>query len=238
MRLTSAAGGGPLRLDQVSAVYELAGHVQRGEVGLTETAHRLLAILEMRPLFGTLTLGLGVLSAGVALALQPTLLGVVGAFVLGTLVGCALLIWVPELQAVMPVAVSFCVATVVFLLAEHHGGENPNRSLIPPLVIFLPGAASGDLFDRPFDQLGSWTTVLALVVIALGNHLHLCALRRAVPWILLVWVAASAGQEFGAAVFSLELSAFFGALVMTPLVLLIGRRRAGPPSMVLFLPVF
>ena len=285
VRLTSAAGGGPLRLDQVSAVYELAGHVQRGEVGLTETAHRLLAILVMRPLFGTitLTLGLGVLSAGVALALQPTLLGVVGAFVLGTLVGCALLIRVPELQAVMPVAVSFCVATVVFLLAEHHGGENPIRSLIPPLVIFLPGAAittrtmelaagqtisgasrlveglmvllllafgiiaavaalvgapSVDLIDRPFDQLGSWTTVLALVVIALGNHLHLCAPRRAVPWILLVLAVASAGQAFGAAVFSAELSTFVGALAMTPLVLLIGRRRAGPPSMVLFLPVF
>lgn len=284
VRLTSAAGGGRLRLDQVSAVYDLAGRVQRGEVGLTEAAPRLDAILVMQPLFGTITrtLGLGVLSAGFALALQPTLLGVVGAFVLGTLVGCALLIRVPELQAVMPVAVSFCVATVVFLLAEHYDGENPIRSLIPPLVIFLPGAAittgtmelaagqtisgasrlveglmdllllafgiiaaaalvgapSADLIDRPFDRLGSWTTVLALVVIALGNHLHLCAPRRAVPWILLVLAVASAGQAFGAAVFSAELSAFFGALAMTPLVLLIGRRRAGPPSMVLFLPAF
>ena len=102
----------------------------------------------------------------------------------------------------------------------------------------LVGAPSGDLFDRPFDQLGSWTTVLALVVIALGNHLRLCALRRAVPWILLVLAVASAGQAFGAAVFSAELLTFVGALAMTPLVLLIGRRRAGPPSMVLFLPVF
>jgi uncharacterized membrane protein YjjP (DUF1212 family) len=284
VRLTSAAGGGRLRLDQVSAVYDLAGRVQRGEVGIAEATPELDAILVMPPLFGTITrtLGLGVLSAGFALALQPTLLGVVGAFVLGTLVGCALLIRVPELQAVMPVAASFCVATVVFLLAEHYDGENPIRSLIPPLVIFLPGAAittgtmelaagqtisgasrlveglmdllllafgiiaaaalvgapSADLIDRPFDRLGAWTTVLALVVIALGNHLHLCAPRRAVPWILLVLAVASAGQAFGAAVFSAELSAFFGALAMTPLVLLIGRRRAGPPSMVLFLPAF
>ncbi len=102
----------------------------------------------------------------------------------------------------------------------------------------LVGAPSSDLIDRPFDRLGSWITVLALVVIALGNHLHLCAPRRAVPWILLVLAVASAGQEFGAAVFSPELSAFFGALAMTPLVLLIGRRRSGPPSMVLFLPAF
>ena len=59
----------------------------------------------------------------------------------------------------------------------------------------LVGAPSGDLFDRPFDQLGSWTTVLALVVIALGNHLHLCASRRAVPWILLVLVTAIVGTN-------------------------------------------
>ena len=110
VRLTSAAGGGRLRPDQVSAVCELAGHVQRGEVGLTQAAPRLGAILVMRPLFGTITrtLGLGLLSAGFASALQLTLLGVVGAFLLGTLVGCALLIRVPELQAMMP-AVSFWV---------------------------------------------------------------------------------------------------------------------------------
>ena len=59
----------------------------------------------------------------------------------------------------------------------------------------LAGAPSADLTDRPFDQLGSWTTVLALVVIALGNHLRLCAPRRAVPWILLVLVTAIVGTN-------------------------------------------
>jgi uncharacterized membrane protein YjjP (DUF1212 family) len=280
VRLTSAAGGARLRLDQVSAVYDLAGRAERGELvagdGLVE--------LSRPPPFGPVirTFGLGVLAAGFALALQPTPLGVLGAFVLGTLVGCALLIRVPELQAVMPVLVSFGVASVVFVLAEHYDGENPIRALIPPLVVFLPGAAittgtmelaagqtiSGasrlveglvdllllafgivaaaalvgaprtDLLDRPVEQLGAWTSVVALVVIALGNHLHQCAPRRALPWILLVLAVASVGQEFGAAVFAPELSGFFGALAMTPVVLLIGRRRAGPPSMVLFLPAF
>jgi uncharacterized membrane protein YjjP (DUF1212 family) len=284
IRLTSAAGTRRLRLDQVSAVYELAGRAQRGEVTSAGGLVRLRAILSMRPLFGTVTrtFGLGVLASGFALVLQPTPLGVLGAFVLGTLVGCALLIRVPELQAVLPVAVSFGVATAVFLLAEHYDGENPIRSLIPPLVVFLPGAAittgtmelaagqtisgssrlieglvdllllafgivaaaalvgapSSDLIDRPVDQLGPWTSVAALMVIALGNHLHMCAPRRAVPWILLVLAIALAGQEIGAAVFSPELSGFFGALAMTPFVLLIGRRPAGPPSMVLFLPAF
>ena len=59
----------------------------------------------------------------------------------------------------------------------------------------LAGAPSADLTDRPLDQLGSWTIVLALVVIALGNHAHLCALRRAVPWILLVLVTAIVGTN-------------------------------------------
>ena len=284
VRLTSAVSGVRLRLDQVSAVYDLAGKAERGEISVADAHGELVTILLRPAPFGRVvrTLGLGVLSAGFALALQPTLLGVAGAFVLGTLVGLVLLVRVPELQAVMPVLVSFGVAAIVFLAAEHYDGENPIRSLIPPLVVFLPGAAittgtmelaagqtiSGasrlveglmdllllafgivaaaalvgapptDLIDRPFDQLGSWTTVLALVVIALGNHLHLCAPRRAMPWILLVLAAASAGQEFGAAVFEPELSGFFGALAMTPLVLLIGRRREGPPSMVLFLPAF
>ncbi len=284
VRLTSAVSGVRLRLDQVSAVYDLSGRAERGEVSVRDAHAEVATILALPAPFGRVirTLGLGVLSAGFALALQPTLLGVAGAFVLGTLVGLVLLIRVAELQAVMPVLVSFGVAAIVFVAADHYDGENPIRSLIPPLVVFLPGAAittgtmelaagqtiSGasrlveglmdllllafgivaaaalvgtpptDLIDRPFDQLGSWTTVLALVVIALGNHLHLCAPRRAMPWILLVLAAASAGQEFGAAVFEPELSGFFGALAMTPLVLLIGRRREGPPSMVLFLPAF
>jgi uncharacterized membrane protein YjjP (DUF1212 family) len=284
VRLTSAAGGTRLRLDQVSAVYALSRRAEAGEVQIGDALVELDEIMLRRAPFGTVTrtFGLGVLAAGFALALQPTPLGVVGAFVLGTLVGCVQLIRVPELQAVLPVAVSFGVATIVFLLAEHYDGENPIRSLIPPLVVFLPGAAittgtmelaagqtisgasrlvegvvdllllafgiiaaatlvgapSTQLIDRPLDQLGAWTTVLALVVIALGHHLHLCAPRRALPWILLVLAAASAGQEFGAAIFAPELSGFFGALAMTPLVLLIGRRRDGPPSMVLFLPAF
>ena len=59
----------------------------------------------------------------------------------------------------------------------------------------LVGAPSADLIDRPFDQLGLWTTVLALVVIALGNHLRLCAPRRSVTWILLVLVTAIVGTN-------------------------------------------
>ena len=186
------------------------------------------------------------------------------------------------LQPVLPVLVSFGVGAAVFWVAEHYDGDNPIRNLIPPLVIFLPGAAittgtmelaggqtisgasrlveglvdllllavgivaaaellhtpSSQFIDNPVDRLGPWTAPIALLAIVLGNHLHKCAPRRALPWILLVLTVAYAGQSAGAALFSAELSGFFGALAMTPLVLLIGRRTAGPPTMVLFLPAF
>jgi uncharacterized membrane protein YjjP (DUF1212 family) len=273
-----------LRLDQVSQVYELAGRAERGEIGPTEGLEVLDTIRAAPPPFGPVarTLGLGVLSAGFALLLQPTMEGFVGAFVLGLAVGLVLLVHAPMLKPVLPVLVSFGVASAVFYLAERYEGDNPIRSLIPPLVIFLPGAAittgtmelaggqtisgasrlveglvdllllavgivaaaelldtpSSDLLDHPVDRLGVWTAPIALLAIVLGNHLHKCAPRRALPWILLVLTVAFAGQTAGAAVFGAELSGFFGALAMTPLVLLIGRRTAGPATMVMFLPAF
>ncbi|HSJ70046.1 MAG TPA: threonine/serine exporter family protein [Acidimicrobiia bacterium] len=102
----------------------------------------------------------------------------------------------------------------------------------------LVGAPSIDLIDRPYQTLGPWVLGVGLVLIAAGYHFHMCAPRRAIPWILLVLVVAFAGQSLGAYFFSPDLSAFFGALVMTPVVLAVGRRPAGPPSMVLFLPGF
>ena len=170
VRLTSAAGGGRLRPDQVSAVYELAGHVQRGEVGLTQAAPRLGAILVMRPLFGTIarTLGLGLLAAGFASALQPTLLGWWGHSCSARWRACL----VQGLMDLLLLAFGIIATAAV-----------------------LVGAPSADLTDRPFGQLGSWTTVLALVVIALGNHPHLCAPRRAVPWILLVLGPLRSGRR-------------------------------------------
>ena len=284
IQLHSVASSRSLRLDQVSAVYELVRRATAGELdpadGLVELERIRTAPAPYGPVIRTI--GLGVLSAGFALALQPTPMGVAGAFVLGMLVGLVLLARIPGLAPVLPVVVSFAVAAIVFVVAHHYSGDNPIRSLIPPLVVFLPGAAittgtmelaagqtisgasrlveglvdlmllsfgivaaaalvgapTSDLLDRPVDRLGPWTVPLSLLAIALGNHLHHCAPRRAVPWILLVLAAALGGQAAGAALFSPELSAFFGALAMTPLVLLIGRHPKSPPTMVLFLPAF
>lgn len=102
----------------------------------------------------------------------------------------------------------------------------------------LVGTPDASLVDQPFHRLTVWAPLLGLVVVVIGDHLHHCAPLRSLPWILVVLCTAYAGQSIGAAVFSAELSGFFGALVMTPVVLWLSDSTFGPPSMVTFLPGF
>ena len=55
---------------------------------------------------------------------------------------------------------------------------------------------------------------------------------------LLVLIIAFAGQTAGDAVFGGQISGFFGAVAMTPIVLWVERLRNGPPKLVTFLPAF
>jgi uncharacterized membrane protein YjjP (DUF1212 family) len=102
----------------------------------------------------------------------------------------------------------------------------------------LVGIGPEALTDDPLNRLGWWAPWLGVLAIAVGDHLHFCAPRRALPWILLVLCVAYGGQAVGGAVFGGELSGFFGALAMTPLVLWIDTLRYGTPSLVTFLPAF
>lgn len=282
-RLRSIRGSG-LRLDQVEAVDVLARRALAGEVTPRDGRLELRAITTRRHPHGRAVraLGLGVLSTGFSLALQPSVAGLVLAMVLGTAVGVVLSLELPGFAAITPTVLSFAVALVVFALADHYDGENPIRLLIPPLLIFLPGAkltlgtielaegaiVSGasrlmsgvvellllavpivaaaalidvprrDLLDRPAPQLGAWTLVPALVLIAVGYRYHSGAPRRAVPWILLVMAVAMSAELAASQAVSPAVSAFVGAAAMTPVVLAIDRRPAGPRAMVLFLPGF
>lgn len=279
-----AVRGAALRLDQVERVDRLARRARLTPVDPQTAMTELEAIRATPPPFPALVraIGLGVLATGFSLALQPTPSGVVTSVVLGTCVGLILSLRLPTLAPVMPTLVTFAVAVVVLGIADTYGGENPIRYLIPPLVIFLPGAtittgtielAEGDLVsgssrlvsglvsllllataivaagnlvnlpgrqlaDRPIDQLGAWTIVPALALITIGYHLHLCAPRRTVPWILLVLVVAATGQFAAAHVFTPPVAAFAGAAVMTPVVLAIDHRPVGPRATTLFLPGF
>lgn len=64
------------------------------------------------------------------------------------------------------------------------------------------------------------------------------ARRSSLPWILLVLYVAYAGQILGGVFFGTTLSAFFGALAMTPFAVHASRQPLGPPSLVTFLPAF
>jgi uncharacterized membrane protein YjjP (DUF1212 family) len=273
-----------LRLDQIGDIDELARRAERGEVPVREGLERLALIASAPPTHRALVrvLGMGVLSAGFALLLQPTPAGVALALVLGLLVGVLRVVELPRLEAVLPVLATFAVSAVVFEFTARYEIDNPIRMLIPPLVLFLPGAAlttgtmelaAGDtvsgasrlvegvvtllllafgiliaaqlagvpdseLLDDPTGRLGWIAPIVGLVVITLGHYLHNCAPLGATGWILLVTGVAFGGQAAGAALVSPELSGFFGAIVMTPLILSLSRRPAGPPEMTMFLPAF
>lgn len=274
----------PLRLDQVEAVDALTRRARLTPIDPDAAQQEIERIRAAAPPFSALVraVGLGILATGFSLALQPTVNGMVTSFVLGTCVGLVLSLNLRGLAPVMPTLVTFVVAAVLLGFADIYGGENPIRYLIPPLVIFLPGAtlttgtielaegdmvsgssrlvsglvsllllataivAAGnlvnlptrDLADRPVDQLGSWTILPAVVLIAIGYHLHLCAPRRTVPWILLVLTVAAAGQTVAAQFVTPPMAAFAGAALITPVVLTIDRRAAGPRATTLFLPGF
>jgi uncharacterized membrane protein YjjP (DUF1212 family) len=273
-----------LRLDQVDAVDDLARRARQGHVTPDDGMAELERIRASRPPYGWVvrSLGLGVLAGGFSLALQPTTAGLVLALVLGTLVGVVVSLDLPGLGPVTPALLSFGVALAVFGLDSFYEGENPIRLLIPPLLIFLPGAkittgtielaqgsivsgssrlvsglidllllstaivaagalvgvARRDLTDVPSPQFGAWTLAPALVLIAIGYHVHSSAKRSAVPWILLVLAVALGAERLAAEFVAPSVSAFFGAMAMTPIVLAVDRRPAGPRAMVLFLPGF
>ena len=130
------------RLDQVTDLYELVHETERGEVEPADGLRRLQEVLARPPRYGRLVriLGYAVLSVGFSLLLQPSLGGVAVAFVLGLMVGVLTTWRFSTLRTVVPVLSSFLVATIVFTVTEHFELENPVRALIPPLVVFLPGA--------------------------------------------------------------------------------------------------
>ena len=282
-RMTSFRRNG-MRLDQITLLDDLTKDAVRGRVTADDGLRRLRDIRRARPPMPKLVrvFGMGVLSTGFSLLLQPTPAGVGLAFALGLVVGALRVVDLPQFQVVLPVVATFGVSIAVFTFAAHYDAENPIRMLIPPLVLFLPGAAltigtmelaAGDtvsgasrlvegvvqllllafgivaaaqvvdvpqseLIDNPIESFGWLTPLIGLLVLTLGHYLHNCAPRRTVGWIFVVCAAAFAGQTGGAALVAPELSGFFGAVVMTPLILWLSGRPDGPPRMTLFLPAF
>jgi uncharacterized membrane protein YjjP (DUF1212 family) len=135
-----------LRYDQS---FPLAQLVARAPTGTVDPAEGIVELDRIRnqerrfPVWVTV-IGYAVQSAGLALILQPTLLSLLGATLLGLLVG-ALSVLGRKIDAIgylLPTICSFLVAFLVFNFDAHwHMGHDSLRALAAPLATFLPGAA-------------------------------------------------------------------------------------------------
>ena len=83
-----------------------------------------------------------------------------------------------------------------------------------------------------------WVEWIGVLLFAVGIYFYLSVPAWAFAWVVLVLFVAFAVQTATAGFAGPTFSAFFGAVVMTPLVLWIASRDYGAPSQITFLPAF
>ena len=99
----------------------------------------------------------------------------------------------------------------------------------------LAGIPAVPLSSGSVGWFGPW---VAIAVFGVGIMANRCVHPRSLGWVLLVLYVAYAAQVAGDVAFGGVLSAFFGALAMTPVAALVSRQRTGPPAVVSFLPAY
>ncbi len=102
-------------------------------------------------------------------------------------------------------------------------------------LVGVPATSVSDVASHPLGPLAPW---IGVAIFGIGVVVHRCARPASLGWILLVLYVAYAGQVVGAYLFGDSLSAFVGALLMTPVAMLAANQRSGPPTLVSFLPAF
>jgi uncharacterized membrane protein YjjP (DUF1212 family) len=137
--------GALLRLDQISALFELVRRAERARVSLADGRARLTEILALPPRFGVAATVFGyvIFVVGICLILEPAARELGAAAVLGAVVAALGLLvrGHPRLTILFPVAAAALVSTAVFVAADHGVIEGTLRPLVAPLIGFLPGAA-------------------------------------------------------------------------------------------------
>ena len=101
----------------------------------------------------------------------------------------------------------------------------------------LVGVPDFDFSAHP-DLLGPVAPWVAVAVFGVGICVHRSAPRRAMPWILLVLYIAYSAQVLGDLLLGGVLSAFVGAVCVTPVTALVARQPSGPAALVSFTPAF
>lgn len=89
--------------------------------------------------------------------------------------------------------------------------------------------------QEPLGALAPWLGVAAFGV---GIVVYQCARPASLGWILLVLYVAYGAQVLADVFLGGVLSAFVGALAMTPVAVIVARQKSGPPAIVSFLPAF
>jgi uncharacterized membrane protein YjjP (DUF1212 family) len=136
---------GGLRLDQTAALFDVLKEAERGALEPRDGSRRILEIIDQGPRFslGVSILGHMVLTVGICMVLQPTRDDLAAAAVFGILVALLKRLggrWVST-QMIMPVGAAFFVAAMTFVLSRQGWTDADVRSMVAPLITFLPGAA-------------------------------------------------------------------------------------------------
>jgi uncharacterized membrane protein YjjP (DUF1212 family) len=102
----------------------------------------------------------------------------------------------------------------------------------------VTGVPTSALSQAAQSPVPAWAPWVGVVLFGFGLVVHDCARPRSAGWILLVLYVAFSGQLVGGVLLGGVLSAFVGAVAMTPVALLAGRVPTGPPAIVSFMPAF
>lgn len=175
----AAAGVRSFRLDQVEDVLQIAERARRGEVGPVAGMGLLQQAVHAAPPYPKPVLlgGYVVYSVGLALILGANLPDLLVAGVMGALVAVVQVATARTsgyLQALVVLTSAFAVSAVVFGLVRAGAPIDVLSSLVPPLVLFLPGAMlTTAVIDLATRQMIAGSARLAagamqLVLLALG----------------------------------------------------------------------
>jgi uncharacterized membrane protein YjjP (DUF1212 family) len=179
------ASGATLRLDQISAVYDLLAQAKADQPPPDATARQVVKILEspthrspVATVFGHM-----ILVVGLGMITNPTAKALLCYAALGILVGILKLVAgiFSILSEALPVIAALLVTVVAIVMAEQLHVPQASRLIIPALVTLLPGAAltigsmelaSGEMISGT-SRLVYGLNVLLLLAFGLlvGNHL-------------------------------------------------------------------
>lgn len=101
----------------------------------------------------------------------------------------------------------------------------------------LVGVPAVDLASSS-NALGPVAPWFGVAVFGAGTVIYRCGRPRTIGWVVLVLAVAYGAQVLGDALLGGALSAFVGALAMTPVALAVSRFPSGPSPLVSFLPAF